>query len=144
VGPTLWWREDGSVFCICCWSSLAQSFSGPSPLGLATIFYCLRFKTSHFVASYHSQGHGGVIRPPLNFTEAPFVFNITYLHGPHGEHSFYCWNVFIELLHSNGRGADPIENSLSCWGLFTEPLLSNTLAIHVTLIKKEYTQKARP
>jgi hypothetical protein len=29
-----------------CWISPAQSFSGPSPLGLATIFCCLRFETS--------------------------------------------------------------------------------------------------
>jgi hypothetical protein len=39
-------RENGSVFCICCWSLPAQSFSGPSPLGFVTIFYCLRFETS--------------------------------------------------------------------------------------------------
>jgi hypothetical protein len=45
VGRPLWW-EDGSVFCICCLSLPAQSLSGPSPLGLATIFYCLRFETS--------------------------------------------------------------------------------------------------
>jgi hypothetical protein len=37
VGRTLW-REDGSVFCICCWVFPMQSFSGPSPLVLATIF----------------------------------------------------------------------------------------------------------
>jgi hypothetical protein len=37
VGRPLW-REDGSVFCICCWPSPAQSFSGPRPLDLATIF----------------------------------------------------------------------------------------------------------
>jgi hypothetical protein len=43
----------------------AQSFSDPSPLGLATIFYCLRFETSLFVASYDSQGYGGGIRPRL-------------------------------------------------------------------------------
>jgi hypothetical protein len=43
-----------------------QSFSGPSPLGLATIFYCLRFETSLFVASYDSQGHGGGSRPRLH------------------------------------------------------------------------------
>jgi hypothetical protein len=43
------WREDKSVFCICCWLSPAV-FSGPSPLGLATIFYCLSFETSLFVA----------------------------------------------------------------------------------------------
>jgi hypothetical protein len=40
-------------------------FFGPSPLGLATVFYCLRFETSLFVASYDSQGHGGGIRPRL-------------------------------------------------------------------------------
>jgi hypothetical protein len=27
------WRNDGSVFCICCWPSPALSFWGPSPLG---------------------------------------------------------------------------------------------------------------
>jgi hypothetical protein len=62
VGRPLW-REDGSVFYICCWSMTAHSFSGPSPLGLATVFYCLRFETSRFVTSYDSQGHGGGIRP---------------------------------------------------------------------------------
>jgi hypothetical protein len=65
VGRRLW-REDGSVFCIWCWSSPAQSFSGPSPLDLATIFYCLSFETSLFVASYDSQGNGGGIRLRLH------------------------------------------------------------------------------
>jgi hypothetical protein len=41
-------------------------FLGPSPLGLATVFCCLRFETSLFVASYDSQGHGGGIRPRLH------------------------------------------------------------------------------
>jgi hypothetical protein len=39
-------REDGSVFFMCCWPLPAQSVSGPSPLGLETIFYCLRLETS--------------------------------------------------------------------------------------------------
>jgi hypothetical protein len=43
------------LFCRC-WSLPAQSFSGPSPFELATIFCCLRFETSIFVASYDSQG----------------------------------------------------------------------------------------
>jgi hypothetical protein len=43
----------------------AQFFSGPSPLGLATILYCLTFETSLFVAFYDSQGHGGGIQPPV-------------------------------------------------------------------------------
>jgi hypothetical protein len=41
-------------------------FSGPSPLVLPTIFYCLRSETSLFVAYYDSQGHGGGIRPCLH------------------------------------------------------------------------------
>jgi hypothetical protein len=44
----------------------AQSVLGPSPMGLGTIFYCLRFETSLLVASYDSQGHRGGIRPRLN------------------------------------------------------------------------------
>jgi hypothetical protein len=39
------WRENGSAVYNYCWSSPAQSFSGPSPTGLMTIFYCLRFET---------------------------------------------------------------------------------------------------
>jgi hypothetical protein len=31
-----------------------------------SIFYCLIFQTSLFVASYDSQGYGGGIRPPLH------------------------------------------------------------------------------
>jgi hypothetical protein len=58
--------EDGSVVYICCWCSPAQSFSGPSPVELATIFYCLRFETSLFVASYDSLGYGGgLVWPPF-------------------------------------------------------------------------------
>jgi hypothetical protein len=37
VGRSLW-REDGSDFYICCWPLPTQSFFGPNPLGLATIF----------------------------------------------------------------------------------------------------------
>jgi hypothetical protein len=53
-------REDGSVFCTCCWLLPLQSLPGPSPLGLETVFYRLRFETSLFVAPYDSQGHGAV------------------------------------------------------------------------------------
>jgi hypothetical protein len=78
------WRVDGSVVYNCFCSSPAQSFSGISPAGLMTIFYCLRFETpptwrarspylfpsgtgwpkalgSLFVASKDSQGYGGGI-----------------------------------------------------------------------------------
>jgi hypothetical protein len=65
VGRSLW-REDGSVVYNCYWSSPAQSFSGPSAVGLATIFYCPRFETSLFVASYDSQGYSGGIPSRLH------------------------------------------------------------------------------
>jgi hypothetical protein len=74
VGRSLW-REEGSVVYNCCWPSPAQSFSGQRPVGLVTIFYCLSFETSLFVASYDSQGYGGGIRPRLH-TE------------------FFLWSVF--------------------------------------------------
>jgi hypothetical protein len=70
-----WFKEHPRVkvlktLCVivykCCWPSPAQSFSGPRPMGLATIFYCLRFETSLFVAFYDSQGYGGGIRPRVH------------------------------------------------------------------------------
>jgi hypothetical protein len=64
-GPPLR-REDGSVVYNCRWPSPGQPFSGPSPVGLVAIFYCLRFETSLFVASYDSQGQDGGIRPRLH------------------------------------------------------------------------------
>jgi hypothetical protein len=84
VGPLSW--EKGSVDYNFWWSSASQSFSGPSPPKLMTIFYCLKLETppswrarspylhppgigwssytpkalgSFFVASYDSQGYGG-------------------------------------------------------------------------------------
>jgi hypothetical protein len=65
VGRSVWW-DDGSVVYNCCWFSPAQWFSGPSPVGLVTILYCLRFETSLFIASFHSQGYGGGIRTRLH------------------------------------------------------------------------------
>jgi hypothetical protein len=85
-----------------CWSSLAQSFSGPSLTGLVTIFYCLRFETLHlegqvptfislgnraaqlypqalcslFAASYYSQGYGAGIRTRLHTGKSEIWFTI--------------------------------------------------------------------
>jgi hypothetical protein len=58
------WREDGSVVYNCCWPSPAQSFSGLSPVELATIFYCLTLEIFLFVTSYDSHGNGGCIWSP--------------------------------------------------------------------------------
>jgi hypothetical protein len=61
------------------------------PFGLVPIFYCLRFETSHFVASYDLQGHSGGIRPRLLF--------IITLHGPNRKFRFqqliYCFHLSI-------------------------------------------------
>jgi hypothetical protein len=70
------WREDGTVFCICCWFSPAQSFSGPSPLDLGTIFYSISFQTSLFVASYDSLGHLHGIRPLLQTGPVVSLLNL--------------------------------------------------------------------
>jgi hypothetical protein len=59
-------EKTGLSFIYSCWPFLAHCFSGPSPKGLASIFYCLRFETSLFVASYDLRGHGGGIRPRLH------------------------------------------------------------------------------
>jgi hypothetical protein len=71
-------------------------------LGLATIFYCLTFETSLFVASYDSQGHGGGIRSRLH-TGVSCTLVLCRLiiprHGPHGKHvSCVINNVFL-LVH---------------------------------------------
>jgi hypothetical protein len=50
-------------------------------VGLVAIFYCLRFETSIFVASYDSQGHGGGIRPRLH-TGVLLLANSFSLYSP--------------------------------------------------------------
>jgi hypothetical protein len=85
-------QVDGSAAYNCCWSSSAQSFSGPSLAGHMIKFYYLRFATSPtwrassphlyppgsgsslhpqalgslFAASYDSQGYGGGILTRLH------------------------------------------------------------------------------
>jgi hypothetical protein len=104
------WREHESVVCSCCWPSPAHSFSVLRTVGLAIIFYCLRFETSLFVASYYLQDYGGGIRPRphTGLTDsAPNLSVITSRHGPHWEHtsSIVAYIRFItkNMLPSNGR-----------------------------------------
>jgi hypothetical protein len=68
-------------------------------------FYCLKFETSLFVASYDSQGHGGGIRPRLHTGHScesitcPFMSRF----GPQTEHTlerFLCCNLRI-CCHGN-------------------------------------------
>jgi hypothetical protein len=77
------WLEDGSFVYNYCWSLPVQSITGPSPVGLVTIFYCLRFETSFFVASYDSQG------PQWRYSTPPHLYwesLIILRHKPHGKH----------------------------------------------------------
>jgi hypothetical protein len=105
MGRSLW-REYGSVVYNCCWASPAQSFSGPSPVELATIFYCLRFETSPFCTSFDSQGYSGVIRlrlhtgflssskseSKLHWTDGQLISKSWY-RAPSGAHN----HIFITL-----------------------------------------------
>jgi hypothetical protein len=130
VGRPLW-REDGSVFCIWCWSSPAQSFSGPSPLDLATILYCLCFETSLFVASYDSQGHGGGIRPRLHTGRLGKKLNCFIISG-RTEYKSLCITVsllFFCPLYIRYSG-----------NVFTEPLPSNWL-FRVYSLQLEYAYR---
>jgi hypothetical protein len=126
------------------WSLPAQSFSGPSPLGLATVFYCLRSETSLFVASYDSQGHGGGIRPRLHTSEVNSHSRILLALTTHRRHtpSIVAWrrsqrnrvshvSLRVWFVISTRRGADDTENTASsivaCWTMFTELLPDNAL-----------------
>jgi hypothetical protein len=66
------WRKDALDVYNGCWPSPAQSFSGPSPLGLTTIFYCLRFEIPPtWIARspylYPQEQGGPVISPGTGF-----------------------------------------------------------------------------
>jgi hypothetical protein len=99
MGRSLW-REDAPVVNNCSWPLPVQTFSGPTPVGLVTIIYCLRFETSLFVASYDSQGYGGGIRPRLHtgdwtdLSTVNFYLNFFLYPFAHRKHRFqqvlYC------------------------------------------------------
>jgi hypothetical protein len=136
----------GSVFCICCWVFPMQSFSDPSPLGLATMFYSLIFETFNFVASYDSQGHGGGIRPRLHTSQLHgSLYRPAHIHGKYWflariPRNLYWIFVdtrtcFGEMLASNER-----FTSVRCYSgfqaVFTEPLPRNGHIRHNMLLDK--------
>jgi hypothetical protein len=131
VGRFLW-REDGSVVYNCCWASPAHSFSGPSPVGLATIFYCLRFGTSLFVASYDSQGYCGGIRLRLHAGLLPRLvtgYSCNSRHRLEGSHVPYLSSKKSLLcnLHFVAVDISFQQLKLHCvqWLILLEPLRSN-------------------
>jgi hypothetical protein len=96
------WREDGFVVYNCRWPSPAYSFSGPSPAGLMTTFYCLsqiwdspnleprspylyppgkgwpNYNPRHWVPFYDSQGYGGGNSNPPPHPGGPVFYVLTH------------------------------------------------------------------
>jgi hypothetical protein len=68
-------------------------------LGLETMFYCLRFETSLFVASYVSQGHGWGIRLRLDtgLQTASYRLSLYRHHANNIENTSHSCNVFYAL-----------------------------------------------
>jgi hypothetical protein len=60
----------------CCSPSPAHSFAGPSFVGLATIFYSLRFESSLFVASYDSLRWRYTTTPPQGYCVCRFRIRV--------------------------------------------------------------------
>jgi hypothetical protein len=86
-------------------------------VGLATTFYCLRFETSLFVASYDSQGYGGGIRPRLHTG-----VNHSLLHD-----RFYSLAVTMEIVGCLSVSVETSVESSLTRKVLTEPLPSNGL-----------------
>jgi hypothetical protein len=88
------WREDGSVFCICCW---------PSPQRSLSRVRCLRFETSVFVASYDSQSVTVRVRVTLRLTVTQSVC-LSWCRAPFGAHDQILVTVW-QLLSCPWEGA---------------------------------------
>jgi hypothetical protein len=92
-----------------CHLQLLQSFSGSSPVGLVAIFYCLRFETSLFVASYDSQGYGGGIRPRLHTGS----LDLSWLHADR------IWNTPCNGTLLRFCGCHRNLSFIAVWTIFT-------------------------
>jgi hypothetical protein len=88
---------------LCCWSSPAQSFSGPSSKALVTIFYCLRFDTSLSVASHDSQGYGII----------GFTNRLSFISS--GEPNISYWAPVFVIAETPGDPKIPRIHGNLCW-----------------------------
>jgi hypothetical protein len=72
-------ERTGLPFTVAAGSCQCSHFRVRVPWGLVTIFYCLRFETSLFVASYDSQGYGRSILPRLHtsLSSRPHIYSLT-------------------------------------------------------------------
>jgi hypothetical protein len=74
-------EQDASVVYNCCRPSPAQSYTDPSPAGIMTIFYCLRFESTPYLyhpgsgwPSYNPRQWISFSSPPTNPRAAVEVF----------------------------------------------------------------------
>jgi hypothetical protein len=106
-------------------------FLGPSPLGLATVFYCLRFETSLYVASYDSQGHGGGIQPRLHTGISLLLADTCYIASARTTQKtqFYCCvaQTTQKTSHVITKHCLNVASLRLRGSVFTEPLLRNGL-----------------
>jgi hypothetical protein len=86
----------------------AVIFGSDYSVGLVTIFYCLRFETSLFVASYDSHGNGGGIRRRIHtggllwLSSEPHPAYILSARTIVETPRFYCYSPALALLVSAG------------------------------------------
>jgi hypothetical protein len=82
---------------------------------LATIFYCLRFGTPLFVASYGSQGYGGEIRSRPHTGQQGYDRHSLYSRcTDHVENTLLLLGMLVySSVAKNWAGVDHIENTSS-------------------------------
>jgi hypothetical protein len=152
VGRSLW-REDGSVVCNCWWSSPAQSFSGRNPVGLAIIFYCLRFETSPSsppttrsvtVEAFDPRLHTGI-----NLSFSLYIYSLTMVPQKTPVPLIVaCWFTAPDVClpqrclatseydHRKHRSTIVARMRL-CGNMVTEPLRSNKL-FRISVVMSQY------
>jgi hypothetical protein len=157
------WREDGPVVYNCCCPSPTQSFSGPSPVGLMIVFYCLRFETPptwrarspylyHPVTGWsRSPGTGFPFRRLLRLAGLRWRYSDRpprwVRDGPHRKHRFhYCCAIvsvetylFAKPLLSNCRCVFFISRSLpsngfTCHNIYINISLQIGISQHVSML----------
>jgi hypothetical protein len=134
VGCSLW-QENGSAVHSCCRSSSALSFSGPSPGGLVTIFYCLKFETpptwrarSPYLyppgtgwPSYTPRHWVPFLSPPMTRRDTVEVFEPASMQGtPNFEVKVMLWPMV--------QSASPSWNKAPIWGLRPDLYYCQTVA----------------
>jgi hypothetical protein len=82
VGRPLW-REDGSVVYNCCWPSPAQSFSGPYPEGLMTIFRARTLQSQSYFNWLFTTNQFILASSPLRFKTTDFFLLNSWSHSPY-------------------------------------------------------------